>query len=70
MYAAFAVNQLDNNIKVWLLEDDECWSDIVRGDGASYRPATQNYEYPHEGETRQDFEARVEGIVQHWNYDN
>lgn len=63
MYAAFAVDQLTNSVEYWILEDDQGWHEVVRGDGASYRPASKNYEYPLEGESREDFEKRIEAIA-------
>lgn len=63
MYAAFAIDQSTNSVEYWILEDDERWSEVVRGDGASYRPASKNFEYPLEGESKEDFEKRVETIA-------
>lgn len=63
MYAAFAIDQATNSVEYWILEDDERWSETVRGDGASYRPASKNFEYPLEGEGKEDFEKRVVGIA-------
>lgn len=63
MYAAYAVDQKSNSVEYWILQDDEQWHDVVRGDGASYSPASQDFEYPLEGESKEDFERRVAKIA-------
>lgn len=63
MYAAFAIDQATNSVEHWILEDDERWSEVVRGDGASYRPASKNFEYPLEGESKEEFGKRVAAIA-------
>jgi len=71
MYTTFAMQQQVGGrgnpfLQYWILEDDKCWHDVVRGDGGSYSGGGPNDIEAMPGETVNAFAKRVKGIVDKW----
>ena len=62
-YATFAMkwNYGDSPVCVWwILQNDESWHDVVRGDGSSYSPGGPEDMLPMDGESMAEFRNRVD----------
>lgn len=73
MYATFALRWNFGDREVcdwWILEDDERWHDVVRGDGGSYSPGGPGDIEAIPGETREDFKIRAKAAARTWAKEN
>lgn len=73
MYATFALRWNFGDPEVmeyWILDDDERWHDIVRGDGGTYSPSGISEMEALPRETRAAFRDRVKARVKQWEAEN
>ncbi len=71
MYATFAMRaQIGGRGKpfceYWILEDDQSWHDVVRGDGGSYSGGGPDDLEMKPGESKKAFETRVQESMFEW----
>jgi broad specificity phosphatase PhoE len=69
MYATFALRWNFGDTECldwWILQDDDRWHDIVRGDGGSYSPGGPGDIESEPGETEETFKARVKEAARSW----
>lgn len=69
MYATFAARWNFGDpeiIEYWILNKDQRWHDVVRGDGGSYSPGGPPDIDSEPGESREAFEIRVRSYLADW----
>ena len=71
MYATFALREQVGGrgspyLNYWILEDDENWHDVIRGDGGSYRPGGPKGMRAKKGESKEAFAARIMSAAAKW----
>lgn len=69
MYATFALQEQVGGrgkpfLVYWILEDDEQWHNVVRGDGHSYRPSGRLDMKMYSGETKEQFIEKIQRIIE------
>ena len=69
MHATFALrwNYGDPEVvEYWIIEEDQEWHELVRGDGASYSPGGPRPIHAEPSETRESLTARAKAAAQAW----